>query len=315
VNATVGTATVPLRLGTRRSALALAQARGIARQLTALGTTPELVEVTTDGDRSSAAVADLGGTGVFVTALREQLLRGEVNVAVHSLKDLPTAPAPGVVIAAVPLREDPRDVIVSRDGQPLSALPAGARVGTGSPRRTAQLRALRPDLEIVAVRGNVDTRLALVERGDVDAVVVAHAGLSRLGRLDAITETLDVDRMVPAPGQGALAVECRADDEAVAAVLGQLDDPSTRAAVTAERTVLTMLRAGCTAPVGAYAVTSSDPATASDLTLDAVVAALNGDVVRMSATGPLDAAEELGRDVATQLLAAGAADLLDGERM
>jgi hydroxymethylbilane synthase len=315
VNATVGTATVPLRLGTRRSALALAQARGIARQLTALGTTPELVEVTTDGDRSSAAVADLGGTGVFVTALREQLLRGEVNVAVHSLKDLPTAPAPGVVIAAVPLREDPRDVIVSRDGQPLSALPAGARVGTGSPRRTAQLRALRPDLEIVAVRGNVDTRLALVERGDVDAVVVAHAGLSRLGRLDAITETLDVDRMVPAPGQGALAVECRADDEAVAAVLGQLDDPSTRAAVTAERTVLTMLRAGCTAPVGAYAVTSSDPATASDLTLDAVVAALNGDVVRMSATGPLNAAEELGRDVATQLLAAGAADLLDGERM
>jgi hydroxymethylbilane synthase len=315
VNATVGTATVPLRVGTRRSALALAQARGIARQLTALGTNPELVEVTTDGDRSSAAVADLGGTGVFVTTLREQLLRGEVNVAVHSLKDLPTAPAPGLVIAAVPPRADPRDVVVSRDGQLLSALPAGARIGTGSPRRTAQLRALRPDLEIVAVRGNVDTRLALVERGEVDAVVVAHAGLSRLGRLDAVTETLGVDRMVPAPGQGALAVECRADDAAVAAVLGQLDDPPTRAAVTAERTVLTMLRAGCTAPVGAYAVTSSDPATASDLTLDAVVAALNGDVVRMSATGPLDAAEQLGRDVATQLLAAGAADLLDGERM
>lgn len=315
MNATVGTATVPLRVGTRRSALALAQARGIARQLTALGTNPELVEVTTDGDRSSAAVADLGGTGVFVTTLREQLLRGEVNVAVHSLKDLPTAPAPGLVIAAVPPRADPRDVVVSRDGQLLSALPAGARIGTGSPRRTAQLRALRPDLEIVAVRGNVDTRLALVERGEVDAVVVAHAGLSRLGRLDAVTETLGVDRMVPAPGQGALAVECRADDAAVAAVLGQLDDPPTRAAVTAERTVLTMLRAGCTAPVGAYAVTSSDPATASDLTLDAVVAALNGDVVRMSATGPLDAAEQLGRDVATQLLAAGAADLLDGERM
>jgi hydroxymethylbilane synthase len=306
---------MPLRIGTRRSALALAQAEGVARQLTALGSSPQLVEITSDGDRSTAAVAELGGTGVFVTALREQLLLGEVDIAVHSLKDLPTAPAPGLVIAAVPPREDPRDVVVARDGQTLDSLPAGARVGTGSPRRAAQLRALRADLDVVAVRGNVDTRIGLVERGELDAVVVARAGLARLGRLDAITETLDVARMVPAPGQGALAVECRADDSAVCDVLAQLDDPATRAAVTAERAVLSMLRAGCTAPVGAYAVTSSGPAGSPVLTLDAVVAASRGDAVRLSATGAVEAAEQLGSDLATELLAAGAADLLAGERL
>jgi hydroxymethylbilane synthase len=287
----------------------------VARQLTALGTNPELIEVTTDGDRSAAAVAEMGGTGVFVTALREQLLAGDVDIAVHSLKDLPTAPADGLVVAAVPPREDARDVLVSRDSQRLDALPAGARIGTGSPRRTAQLRAFRPDLDVVAVRGNVDTRLALVQRGEVDAVVVAYAGLSRLGRLDAVTEVLDVDRMLPAPGQGALAVECRADNSAVIEVLAQLDDASTRAAVTAERAVLSMLRAGCTAPVGAYAVASSGPATPPGLTVDAVVAGLTGAVIRMSATGPSDAAEQLGRELATELLAAGAADLLAGERL
>jgi hydroxymethylbilane synthase len=306
---------MPLRVGTRRSALARAQAQGVARQLTALGTNPELIEVTTDGDRSAAAVAEMGGTGVFVTALREQLLAGDVDIAVHSLKDLPTAPADGLVVAAVPPREDARDVLVSRDSQRLDALPAGARIGTGSPRRTAQLRAFRPDLDVVAVRGNVDTRLALVQRGEVDAVVVAYAGLSRLGRLDAVTEVLDVDRMLPAPGQGALAVECRADNSAVIEVLAQLDDASTRAAVTAERAVLSMLRAGCTAPVGAYAVASSGPATPPGLTVDAVVAGLTGAVIRMSATGPSDAAEQLGRELATELLAAGAADLLAGERL
>jgi hydroxymethylbilane synthase len=306
--------TTTMRIGTRRSALALAQATGVARQLGALGTHTELVEITTEGDRSTAAVAQMGGTGVFVTALREQLLRGDVDIAVHSLKDLPTAPAAGLVIAAVPVREDPRDVVVSRDGLALDALPVGARVGTGSPRRTAQLRALRPDIEVVAVRGNVDTRLALVERGDVDAVVVARAGLARLGRLDAVSETLDVDRMLPAPGQGALAVECRADDTGVIDVLARLDDTTTRAAVTAERAVLTMLRAGCTAPVGAYAVASNESA-APALTLDAVVAAASGDVVRLSATGSFDAAEQLGSDLATELLAAGAAAFLAGEQL
>jgi len=307
-------ATMPLRIGTRRSALALAQAQGVATQLTALGTNPELVEVTTHGDRSAASIVELGGTGVFVTALREQLLAGDVDVAVHSLKDLPTAPAPGLVVAAVPVREDPRDVLVGRDRMTLDELPDGARVGTGAPRRIAQLRALRPDLELVAIRGNVDTRVGLVVRGELDAVVVARAGLARLGRLDDATETLDVDRMLPAPGQGALAIECRADDAAVIEMLVQLDDTTTRAVVTAERTVLATLRAGCTAPVGAYAVTSSTSGVTPELHLDAVVAAMSGDGVRLSAIGPVEAAEQLGRDLATELLAAGAADLLAGER-
>jgi hydroxymethylbilane synthase len=308
------TATVPLRLGTRRSALALAQAEAVAQLLNARGTSAELVEVTTHGDRSTTAVADMGGTGVFVTALRERLLTGEVDVAVHSLKDLPTAAAEGLVVAAVPAREDPRDVVVSHDRRPLVELAAGSRVGTGSPRRMAQLRALGLPIEVVPVRGNVDTRLAMVERGDLDAVVIARAGLARLGRLDAVAETLDVDRMVPAPGQGALAVECRADDASVIDLLAALDDPESRAAVSAERAVLTTLRAGCTAPVGAYADTSTGPAASPVLTLDAIVASRSGDVVRMSATGSLEAADQLGRDVAADLLAAGAADLLDGER-
>jgi hydroxymethylbilane synthase len=305
--------TTMLRVGTRRSALAMAQARGVAELLGALGSTPKLVEVTTDGDRSAASIVEMGGTGVFVTALREQLLAGEVDIAVHSFKDLPTAPTPGLVIAAVPERADPRDVLVSASGAGLDELPAGARIGTGAPRRIAQLRALRSDLDVVPVRGNVDTRLAMVGRGDVDAVVLARAGLARLGRLDDVTETLGVDRMVPAPGQGALAIECRADDVDVLDVVSRLDDPTTRAAVTAERAVLATLRAGCTAPVGAYAVTSTTAPASPVLHLDAVVAALRGDVVRLSATASLDAAEQLGRDLATDLLAAGAADLLNGE--
>jgi hydroxymethylbilane synthase len=299
-----------LRIGTRRSALALAQARGVAALLAAHGAVVELVEVTTEGDRSSDAITTLGGTGVFVTALRERLLAGDIDVAVHSLKDLPTAPAPGIALAAVPTREDPRDVVVSRDRQPLRALPVGSRVGTGAPRRSAQLRALGLGLDVVPVRGNVDTRLRLVADGKLDAVVVARAGLLRLGRADEAAEILDVDRMVPAPGQGALAIECRADEPALIATLSVLDDPVTRAAVTAERAVLAALRAGCTAPVGAYAAPVTGPGDRSDLALDAVVAAESGNGVRLSITGPLDAAEALGHALAAELLAAGAADLL-----
>jgi hydroxymethylbilane synthase len=299
-----------LRIGTRRSALALAQARGVAALLTERGAVVELVEVTTEGDRSREAVMTLGGTGVFVTALRERLLAGDIDLAVHSLKDLPTAPAVGITLAAVPTREDPRDVVVSRDRQPLTALAAGARVGTGAPRRTAQLRALGLGLDVVPVRGNVDTRLRLVADGKLDAVVVARAGLLRLGRADEAAEVLDVDRMLPAPGQGALAIECRADEPALIATVGVLNDPTSRAAVTAERAVLAALRAGCTAPVGAYAEPVTGPGGRSDLSLDAVVAAESGDGVRLSITGPLDAAEELGHALAAELLAAGAADLL-----
>jgi hydroxymethylbilane synthase len=304
----------PLRIGTRRSALARAQASAVAQLLSQAGAETHLVEVSTEGDRSAAAVTELGGTGVFVTALREQLLAGRIDVAVHSLKDLPTADAPELILAAVPEREDVRDVLVSRDHVPLTGLPAGARVGTGSPRRTAQLRALGLGLDVVPVRGNVDTRLALVERGEIAAVVVARAGLARLGRLDAVAETLDLDQMLPAPGQGALAVECRAADVGLAAFLSRLDHAPTRAAVTAERAVLATLRAGCTAPVGAYARVTTGSAGPPLLALDAVVAETGGSCVRMSITGSLADAEQLGRDLAAELLAAGAAALLVGER-
>ncbi|MGB8650966.1 MAG: hydroxymethylbilane synthase, partial [Mycobacteriales bacterium] len=226
-----------LRLGTRGSALALAQSGHVADALRALGHDVELVRITTQGDTSSAAIAQLGGTGVFVTALRDALLAGEVDLAVHSYKDLPTAPCEGLVIAAVPPRQDARDVLVARDGLTLGELPVGARIGTGSPRRIAQLRALGLGHEIVPVRGNVDTRIGFVTKGELDAVVLARAGLARLERLDEVTEALDPLQVLPAPAQGALALECRADSD-VAAALRALDDADTRAAVAAERALL-----------------------------------------------------------------------------
>lgn len=303
-----------LRLGTRRSTLAGAQARGVADALTArTGAQVELVPVTTVGDTSREAVAQLGGTGVFVSALREALLTHEVDAAVHSLKDLPTAPDPRVRLAAVPPREDARDVLVARGGALLAELPAGSRVGTGSPRRTAQLRALGLGLQVVPVRGNVDTRLRMVETGELDAVVLARAGLARLGRLAEATEALDPLQMLPAPGQGALACECRADDASTADLLGLLDDPFSRAAVTAERAVLARLEAGCTAPVGAYAeVAEGDEET--ELYLRAVVADVDGSAhLRLSATGSLGDPVGLGERLADELVAEGA-DALTGAR-
>src|SRR5207342_2774219 len=209
----------PIRLGTRASLLALTQSRWVAERLSvAVGREVELVEVTTTGDRDDAPLAQLGGTGVFVSALREALLDGRIDIAVHSLKDLPTQPAAGLALAAVPVREDPRDVVVARDGLTLGELPAGSRVGTGSPRRVAQLLALGLGLEVVGVRGNVDTRIAKVHSGEYDAVLLARAGLARIGRLEEVTEVLDPLQMLPAPGQGALAVECRAEDDLVTAL-------------------------------------------------------------------------------------------------
>ena len=307
-----------LRIGTRRSALATTQAQLVADALTALSGHPvELVPITTYGDTSPDALAQIGGTGVFVSALRDALLAGTVDIAVHSLKDLPTADPPGLCLAAVPSREDPRDALVARDGLTLGELPAGSRVGTGSPRRTAQLRALGLDLDIVPVRGNVDTRLRRVADGELDAVVLARAGLARLGRLDAVTEVIDPIQMLPAPGQGALAVECRAPDGAegsrdttVFTLLGGLDDAATRHAVTAERTLLATLEAGCSAPVGAYGEAAEgehDP----ELYLRAAVISVDGAAsVRLSATGPLDEAAQIGRRLAADLLAEGAADLM-----
>lgn len=304
------TATSTLRLGTRRSALALAQSTTVADAIRRQGQQVELVEVVTEGDRSSAAITTMGGTGVFVTELRRQLLDGRIDLAVHSLKDLPTQPADGLVVVARPTREDPRDALVSREGVTLAELASGSRVGTGSPRRTAQLRALGLGLEVVAIRGNVDTRLRRVDDGDLDAVVVAAAGLTRLGRLDAASELLDPGQMLPAPGQGALAIECRADDDALLAALAALDDPATRAATIAERTLLAALEAGCTAPVGALA----DVAVGDDgdeIYLRAVVASTDGSTaIRLSATGPFTDPEGLGRRLAEDLLAAGAAGLI-----
>ena len=300
-----------LRLGTRRSALAMAQSGWVAEALTRrTGRPVELVEVVTEGDRTTMPLTSFGGSGVFVTALRERLLAGDVDLAVHSLKDLPTAAAPGLALAAVPTREDPRDALVARDGATLGELPAGARVGTGSPRRAAQLRALGFGLEVVGVRGNVDTRLRKVSAGELDAVVLARAGLVRLGRDGEITEVLDPLQMLPAPGQGALAVECRADDDAVAAAVSVLDDPDSRAAVTAERTLLATLEAGCSAPVGALAeVVEGEEGL--ELSLRGCVMAVDGsDGVRASATAAPGAASDLGVRLARELLELGAADLM-----
>jgi hydroxymethylbilane synthase len=312
-----------LRVGTRRSALALAQSSDVARQLSdALGRKVELVEIVTSGDRSSAAISQLGGTGVFVTALRDALHNGSIDVAVHSLKDLPTADDPGLIIAAIPRREDPRDALVCPGGQSLGELAPGARIGTGSPRRTAQLHALGMGLDVVPIRGNVDTRIRKAVEGEVDGVVLARAGLARLDRLAEITEVLDPLQMLPAPGQGALAIEClRRNEELAELIRAALDDESSRIAVTAERALLAGLEAGCTAPVGALADTVSaedldeSPDSPSDgfgeVYLRGVASALDGSMtIRLSITGSARNPEALGRQLAADLLAAGAADLV-----
>ena len=299
----------PVRLGTRASALALAQAGTVAAALTATGRKVDLVEITTHGDISREPLAAIGGTGVFVSALRDALLADRIDLAVHSFKDLPTAPADGLTVAATPPREDARDVVVARDRLTLAELPPGARVGTGAPRRVAQIRALGLGLDLVPVRGNVDTRLQQVVDGTLDAVVLARAGLARLGRLDEITEVLDPLQMLPAPGQGALAVECRVDDDMVDAVR-ELDVSTTRSAVTAERSLLAALEAGCTAPVGAYAE-AAEGEDGLELYLRAVVVSLDGtESIRKSATGPLTAAERIGRELAADLLDDGAGALV-----
>lgn len=301
------TTTRTLRVGTRASALARVQTGLVAD---AVDAAMEIVPIVTEGDRSSAALTQLGGTGVFVSALRSALLSGEIDVAVHSYKDLPTAPAEGIALAAVPMREDPRDALVARDGLTLGELPAGSRIGTGSPRRGAQLRALGLGLEIVAIRGNVDTRLGRVSAADLDGVVLAYAGLRRLGRGHEVSEVLDPIQLLPAPGQGALAIECRSDDVEALAVLGVLDHADTRAAVCAERGLLAALQAGCLAPVGALAdVAEGDDGP--EVFLRASVTAIDGsDAVRLSATGATTDADGVGWRLAAELLAAGAAQLM-----
>ncbi|HWJ11840.1 MAG TPA: hydroxymethylbilane synthase [Nocardioides sp.] len=312
-----------LRIGTRRSALATTQSGHVAAAITEVtGVETVLVEITTDGDRTQAAGTPLTGapsTGVFVSALRDALLSGEVDVAVHSLKDLPTYAAEGITLVAVPPREDPRDVVVARDGLTLGELPVGSRLGTGSPRRVAQLEALGLGLEISGVRGNVDTRIGKVRSGEYDAVVLARAGLARLGRLDDATEVLDPLQVLPAPGQGALAVECRSDDAATIGVLARLDDAGARATVTAERTLMARLEGGCAAPIGALAELAEGE-EGPEIWLRAIALSTDGALsVRRSASAALGAdpagwsaaAAALGEALAAEMLEDGAGELVE----
>jgi len=304
----------PLRVGTRGSALARSQTAIVVAALASLGIKADTVEIVTTGDRSTAALTQIGGTGVFVSALRDALLGGEIDIAVHSYKDLPTAPEPGLVVPAVPAREDPRDVLVARDGLTLAELPVGAVIGTGAPRRAAQILALGLGVEVVPIRGNVDTRLRKVSSGEVDAVVLARAGLARLDRLDVVTETLDPLLVLPAPAQGALAIECRESDGELVAQLAALDDADSRAAVLAERALLAGLEAGCTAPVGALAVLAEGDHGQELFLRGSVTAADGSDAVRLSATGPVTDAQAIGRRLAADLLAEGAKNLVGSTR-
>ncbi len=292
----------------------MAQTGTIARMLEEAGCSVELVPVSTPGDQSSAPIAEIG-VGVFTSAVRQALLEGRVDVAVHSFKDLPTAPEPGIALAAVSKREDPRDALVARDGLTLGELPPGSTVGTGSPRRMTQLRALGLGLNVVPIRGNIDRRLGMVESGELDAVVLARAGLARTDRLGLITETLDPLQMLPAPAQGALAVETRVDDVDTEHLLQSVvDDEATRVAVTAERALLAALEAGCSAPVGALAEVvedlNSEGAVVERLSMRGVAAAATeGDsvqILRASATADKSEADKLGRMLAAELLDLGA---------
>ncbi|MFD7922959.1 hydroxymethylbilane synthase [Streptomyces sp. NPDC059740] len=327
-----------LRLGTRRSKLAMAQSGQVAERVHQVTGRPvELVEITTYGDTSREHLAQIGGTGVFVTALRDALLGGEIDFAVHSLKDLPTTQPEELTLAAIPTREDPRDALVARDGLTFRELTSRAaaegrtaRIGTGSPRRMAQLNAWAREsgaaVETVPIRGNIDTRIGYVEKGELDAVVLAAAGLTRIGRLGEAGELLSPDTVLPAPGQGALAVECAAANSALAAQLAELDDPLTRAAVTAERSLLAALEAGCSAPVGALADLRADGSageqTVNEMRLRGVVGTTDGTtLVQLSTTGHVPASPDeaatlmtrLGRELAAEMLAKGAAGLM-GER-
>lgn len=305
----------PLRLGTRRSRLATTQSTHIADALRALGHEVELVTIVTEGDLIQGSLAGLGGTGVFAAALREALVRGEIDLAVHSLKDLPTAAHPDLTIAAIPPREDPRDVVIARDGATLAELGSGARVGTGSPRRIAQLTALGWGLDVIDIRGNIDTRMRRVDNGELDAVVLARAGLLRLDLQERVTELLDPIQMLPAPGQGALAVECRADREDILAIVAPLDHADTRTCVTAERGVLALLEAGCSAPVGALGEIVEDLTPEGEVTLEmslrAYVGSTDGSVElrRSVLADPGDPVAAAAR-VAALLFEDGAAHLL-----
>lgn len=300
-----------MRLGTRGSKLAKWQAEWVAGELHRLGHLVEVIEIATSGDlQQVVAIEEIGTRGVFTKEIQRALLQDEVDVAVHSLKDLPTEPVEGLILAAVPQRESTADAIVSRRSAILDDLPAHARVGTGSLRRQAQLRHVRPDIQVADLRGNVDTRLRKLDEGQFDAIVLAEAGLRRLGLADRISQVLSIDVMLPAVGQGALGIECRADDVNTQTILAELNDPSTRAAVTAERALLERLRGGCMAPVGALG-----RMTGPRLELSAVVLSADGSrrLAASEVARPTEA-EAIGVQVADRLLSQGAAELIASSR-
>lgn len=294
----------PFRIGTRGSALALAQTEQVLRKLRALDPSLplETVIIRTSGDRGHRETR-----GAFVKELQHALLEGEIDLAVHSLKDLPTDPVPGLRLAAVLEREDPRDALIARNGWTWATLPPGARIGTGSPRRTAQLRALRPDLVYLPLVGNVDTRLRRLEEGRYEAIVLAMAGLIRLGRADRATEVFPLEQLLPAPGQGAIALEIRADDERARMRVERLNHLPTWWAVMAERAFLRALGGGCRVPIAAHAEVRGDR-----LTLEGLVMAPDGSRgIRDRVEGPAEAAEALGQALADRMQAQDAWMLLE----
>jgi hydroxymethylbilane synthase len=299
-------------VGTRASALARAQTGRVCELLEAVspGLSCEVSPIFTRGDRTQASgepLPSIGGKGLFTAELEQALRDGTIDLAVHSLKDLPTEEIDGVALGAVCLREDVRDCLVSQSGRALQGLPPGAVVGTSSLRRSAQLRALRPDLEVRSIRGNVETRIRKVREGEFDAALLAAAGIARLGLEREVAEWLDVDTMLPAPGQGALAVQCRAGDDATLELLAAVDDEAARAATTAERSFLRALGAGCTAPVAAHGI-----ADGGAVRLAGLVASPDGrEVVRVSGTGQ---PEEIGERLAGEALRTGADAILEAVR-
>jgi len=300
-----------IRIGTRASPLAQWQAHWVAEQLREQGATVELLNITTSGDtQQQGPIAGLGLQGVFTKEIQSAVLDNRVDVAVHSLKDLPTDPIAGLVLAAVPERENVADALVSNVAQSLAVLPQAARVGTGSLRRQSQLKSLRPDLQVLGIRGNVDTRLRKLDEGEYDAVILAAAGLQRLGLSERITELLQPPRMLPAPGQGALGLECREEDATARRLLASMEDADSRLSVEAERSMLALLHGGCSVPVGAWGRIEE-----GRLVLDGLVANLDGtQVLRATAQGEVSNAAAIGQNVAEQLLDQGAAEIIEESR-
>jgi len=301
----------PLRIGTRGSALARWQADWIATQLTERGASVEQITIETEGDVTTGPLSESGGIGLFTKAIQRALLEKRIDLAVHSLKDLPTEPTEGLCLAAVPEREACGDVLVTPAKTSLGSLPQGARVGTGSPRRRAQLLRSRDDLVMLDIRGNVGTRLSKLDRGEYDAIILAEAGLRRLGLIERITHILPLEIMLPAVGQGALGIECRTDDAATRKAVQPLDDPTTHACVLAERTLLHHLQAGCLAPVGVL----GKAGVTTPIRLRAIVLSEDGScALTAEAAAPQVEAEALGHAVADELLSQGAAELIESSR-